>query len=197
MPLQEKGGLKMDDKNSYLFNIARTVAGQLKIPQPEKGEMRLGVHVVSLASSQLGPLMYTFFGPQLEDAIRKRWSPEARGKVAALGLGKTSGGRMTLTRVHLADRWLDGDISGDDLLIRIATTTIIAAIIDNLRSDDRKNPVRNGYAEREHGTGGHRPATPAATPAMSLGLDYYDNRRERGTNGSLVPYAGQFGVYRE
>lgn len=172
--------------------MARTIAGQLKIPQPQEGEMYLGQNIVPLASPQLGPLMYKFFGPTLEAAIKKGWGPEACGKVAALGLGKTSTGRMTLTGVHHTDRWLDGDVSGEDLLVRIAATTIMAVIIDNLRADDRKNPIRRGKAEPPRsGSVEYPPGTSTST----AGLDYYDGRRERGTDGRLVPHQGQFGRY--
>jgi hypothetical protein len=166
--------------SQYLSDLARTIAGQVGLKDPAK---------FLAAKNRIGVELYNMYGKEIEEHIAK-WSPETRGKIAAQGLGdKDETGRMRMSDVHMSSMWLSGSNPGNELVTKIASTVIVAAIADMIRNTHRQ------HAEQRPEEGAS-PGTPSCyigyggAPARTPTLDQQEGRRDQGGT-----YAGQFGIH--
>ncbi len=176
-----------EHKREYIHNLAHTIIGQIKINGAE-------FHL----DAKLGTELYKKFGSLIEGALKK-YGTEALGRISGCGISESSDGNMTMEEVHLNTVWLTKPMSGRQILITVATTTIIAAIADNLRSG-----ARNGlFAIKIRPDARGRPIYGGVAPGggraiqRGPGLDGYDNFADRYDNGNVTPHQGAFGKYRE
>lgn len=115
----------MGNRNEYVRNVARTMAGSLGLQlRFVKNHPRVADDLLASAGGAIRTRL-------------KRWSDESLGRVAACGraFGDPFDGRKaphSLYAVHCSD-WLDKYASGRDLLEAIAATAIIAAMCDLVR----------------------------------------------------------------
>jgi hypothetical protein len=129
---------------SYLYRIASQFINELDVPS--------WTHQLdSMSAEEYGK---NFWKP-VADKLKK-WKPETLGKIAALGRGygvedpfedKTAKSgtrrRTSLYEVHCGS-WLEPSNSGYNLLVRIATTTVIAAMKDVIDARLRKQDESDG-----------------------------------------------------
>jgi hypothetical protein len=79
------------------------------------------------------------------------FSPQTRGRIADCGTNIDELGRCTLNSVHLnRSNWLDHfERTGRSLVTEIAVTTIVAAMVDNIRADQRKRVIAEASTEED------------------------------------------------
>lgn len=106
-------------KNQYLYNVARQFIGELHIDD-----------VGDRTGTQLAQWLYDTYRSQLIHRL-KRWTPERLGGLVIYGQGHAGASRTSLYQVHCSG-WLNTTASGEELLLQIAVTTIVAAITDLL-----------------------------------------------------------------
>ncbi len=106
----------------YLFNFANTVIEQLQIGpiRPVGGSQNQSQRIYGTYSCKIKQMLVGM--------------PNARGKIAEFGRSDScEAGLVSLQHVHGSDTaWLNGELSGRDLIIEIACAAIIAEITEIL-----------------------------------------------------------------
>ena len=110
---------------THLYNVANDMMGKLGLWEIIDRKL--------ISAEELGELC----GGQVSEELRKR-SPAKLGELAACGraVGDRSEvqgrgrARTCLAAVHPGQAWLNANGSGYGLLLRIATTTVLAAMTD-------------------------------------------------------------------
>lgn len=118
----------------YLYNVARNFIGQLG------GIDQVAPHLRGDIGAGGGALYAT-----VSDMIQHTWGAERMGKIVSLGAGSPRNGSMgrrtTLLEIHRGDDYIDKFESGDTILIRVATTTVLAAMKDLVLYNDNKPKI--------------------------------------------------------
>lgn len=112
----------------YLYGVARNFIGLFG------GFKAVSPYLRNIGSG--GGVLYA----TVSDELQHRWSVERMGKIASLGASHPSDTKRTsLLEIHRGDRYIDKNESGDTILIRVATTTILAAMRDLVIYEDKKH----------------------------------------------------------
>lgn len=101
---------------TYLYNVASQFIG------------KLGIYDIDPGDTPLPQWLFDTYGERVYELLR-RWSPERLGGLVVYGEADDQAHRTSLYQVHCST-WLSRHASGEELLRRIAATTVIAAIAD-------------------------------------------------------------------
>ena len=173
----------------YIRNLAKTTAGQIGFKAGDFSETprnRLGLEIWKRTQAQL----FERVG---------KMSLNQRAKIAAQGLGADSHSTdFRLFQVHMRGDWISSDYSGVEIINFTVATVIVAALADYVLSEQRKDPSLRGSQPEPDPTPPMNRSLLFGRPDTRLpGLDYYDNKRERDGDGSLVAHQGSFGIWSE
>ncbi len=149
---------------TYIHRLATTMAGQIGINFAEYDRV---------TTQKLGGEVHSYNSDEIYQRITQM-SLATRAKIAAQGKATHQPGGVSLEGVHLRSSWVDGSVSGEEIINRVAVTAIEAALCDLMIADRhvrgagglRPGPGDLGNAK------GLMPAQSAYTP----GLDGNDRR---------------------
>jgi len=112
--------------DTYIHRLAKTMAGQLNIDFKwfDRCEVR-----------RLGAEVLCYHERQITEKI-KAMSLQTQAKIAAQGTNSKQLGRnLSLEDVHLTSGWVNGSLSGEVIITRVAMTAVVAAMVDLMKID--------------------------------------------------------------
>jgi hypothetical protein len=148
---------------TYIHRLATTMAGQISINFAEYDRV---------ASQKLGAEVHSYHSEEIRKRICEM-SLATRAKIAAQGKAKHQQGGVSLEDVHRRSSWVDGSVSGEEIINRVAVTAIVAALCDLMIADRHVRGIgmRPGPEDMGHGRG-----MALAQSAYIPGLDGNDRR---------------------
>lgn len=156
---------KMGKKfNTYIHRLAKTMVGQIGIKFHEFD---------GVSTQKLGSDIITFRGADIRNRV-KGMSLQTRAKIAAQGKKLHASGGFSLEDVYRRSTWVNGSLSGEDIITLVATTAIIAAICDLMMEDRLQRVAPVGRDDIPQGRGGPYPAVSRFLPS----LDRYDGNHD-------------------
>jgi len=123
-----------EERQKYLHNFARTLAGQLGL------QTRPFVHYKSAA--QIAQKILYDHNARVWERVNTL-SDETIGKLACGGNNASEVNRVSFQDVHEGRVWLQQDYPGLGIVRVVAVTSIIAAIADNFWTDIQKQKRKN------------------------------------------------------
>lgn len=127
--------------DSYIHKVAGTVAGQSGVSKDycarEDPGSRGPQTLPANGEDNFPEEFWKLYGIKITMVVG-RMSPEARGRIAACGLGHESSSKLLGHYKMAYGQDLDSAQSGNDLLTLLASYVVAAAMVDIIRSAGRK-----------------------------------------------------------
>ena len=115
-----------NNRQQYIFNYARTLAGQL------------GIRVLDFEAHELNPArIMRAVKDRHWEAIHSRVraeNAETRGSLASAGIGEQGEPGFQMSLVHGDETWLNQGWGGSVLLTQLAATAVVSSIAKNIHT---------------------------------------------------------------